>query len=234
MARLRRYNLTASQKQLVTECTTFMLDRYLPRIQNRLLLIIKGSDTLLEDEGVYGYTDYIDDDPEERVFEIKMHKGLKYRAFLETFLHEMVHVKQFAKGEMKHLMRMPDVLKWYRQRVDTTSVSYWDLPWEEEAHRLERSLASEFLKTHKHWSAKVYYGDWSKSDSSTNDGIERPADMGRVRSEQHVCRPSRRACGYVGAAGDVPDVVAPVRSACLEQADQVQSVDQYHAERREG
>ena len=180
MAKLRRYGLSPVQKAIVTECTQFMLDKYLPRIQDRLVLQIKGSASLLEDDGLYGYTDYLDDDPWERMFEIKIHSKLGYRAFIETYIHELVHVKQFAKGEMKHLARTPDVLNWRRNRIDTRLYDYWDLPWEDEAHRLERPLANEFLRTHKHWSAKIYYGDQHKTHSTTNNGIKRPADLGRI------------------------------------------------------
>jgi len=181
MARLRRYGLTKVQKQIVTECTKFMGDMFIPRAQHRMTIVVKGSDTLLDQEGLYGYCDYIDDDPWDRMFEIKIYSKLGYRAFIETYVHEMIHVKQYTKGEMKFLARTPDVLKWRQARIDTNEYSYWDLPWEEEAHRLERPLTNAFLRTHKHWSAKIYYDDQHKNHSTKNDWVERQANVGRVR-----------------------------------------------------
>jgi hypothetical protein len=44
----------------------------------------------------------------------------------------MVHVKQFAKGELN-----PANDKWKGESVDTDIVEYSDLPWEVEASSLE-------------------------------------------------------------------------------------------------
>jgi hypothetical protein len=59
--------------------------------------------------------------------------------WLTTLAHEMVHVKQFARGELE-----PSLTRW-KKRVDDFD-DYWDQPWEKEAIRLQHKLALNFSK----------------------------------------------------------------------------------------
>ena len=52
---------------------------------------------------------------------------------LQNFAHEMVHVKQWARGELKDVMRGYSLCKWKGELVDTEKVEYYDTPWEIEA-----------------------------------------------------------------------------------------------------
>ena len=52
-----------------------------------------------------------------------------------TLAHEMVHVKQYAKGEINVWLN-----KWHKQKIDTDTVPYEQLPWEIEANTYERLL----------------------------------------------------------------------------------------------
>ena len=60
------------------------------------------------------------------------------RRIMETIAHEMVHIKQYAKGELVDLSRCGST-RWLENVVDT-STNYWDLPWEIEAHGKEPGL----------------------------------------------------------------------------------------------
>jgi hypothetical protein len=68
--------------------------------------------------------------PREFVIELRSRRSLKNT--LITLAHEMVHVKQFAKGELN-----PANDKWKGESVDIDTVEYSDLPWEVEASSLE-------------------------------------------------------------------------------------------------
>lgn len=74
-----------------------------------------------------------------REFEIELHSGMKLRTLLETLCHEMVHVKQYARGELYESERQSK-LRWQGQWLDSTKVEYWDHPWEIEAHGRECGL----------------------------------------------------------------------------------------------
>ena len=54
--------------------------------------------------------------------------------------HEMVHVKQFARGEMDS-----GLTRWKSNHY-AGNIEYWDQPWEKEARRLQFKLAEEFSK----------------------------------------------------------------------------------------
>lgn len=64
--------------------------------------------------------------PREFAIELRRHRSI--RNTLITLAHEMVHLKQFAKGELK-----VDHSKWKNQPINTDEIEYSDLPWEIEA-----------------------------------------------------------------------------------------------------
>lgn len=62
-----------------------------------------------------------------------------YGNWLSTLAHEMVHVKQFARGELD-----PALTRWKTKNHSRTE--YWDQPWEKEARRLQAKLVANFEK----------------------------------------------------------------------------------------
>ena len=58
----------------------------------------------------------------------------------------MVHVKQMAKGELKERFTPVHKQTWNNKIVDTNKLSYWDLPWEIEAHGRQRGLFVRFVE----------------------------------------------------------------------------------------
>ena len=60
------------------------------------------------------------------------------RRMMETIAHEMVHVKQYSKGELVDLSRSNST-RWQNNIIDKNT-NYWDLPWEIEAHGKELGL----------------------------------------------------------------------------------------------
>jgi len=55
----------------------------------------------------------------------------------------MVHLKQYAKGELKDYARVKSI-KWKGQVYDEDRIDYWDHPWEIEAYGRERGLYIRF------------------------------------------------------------------------------------------
>jgi len=60
-----------------------------------------------------------------------------YGNWLSTLAHELVHVKQFARGELD------DQLTFWKGR-NHSNASYWDQPWEKEARRLQHKMVQKF------------------------------------------------------------------------------------------
>ena len=101
-------------------------------------------------EGVDNTAGWEDDDHvRPREFTITVNSKMGYSTMLTTLAHEMVHVKQYATGELRHMMRGPTLHRWNNQPYDTTDVEYWDLPWEIEAYGRERGLYYRFRQRSK-------------------------------------------------------------------------------------
>jgi len=60
----------------------------------------------------------------------------------ETLAHEMVHVKQYARGQITHGKNLKSKF-WMGQRIKS---QYYDSPWEIEAYSKERVLANKIFK----------------------------------------------------------------------------------------
>jgi hypothetical protein len=84
-----------------------------------------------------------------REFMFQVDMALSKRKLFLSLAHEMVHVKQYATGQMKHYLRHRPDISWLGKFVDDTKVPYDKLPWEQEAWNLETSLYKQFLSSRK-------------------------------------------------------------------------------------
>lgn len=116
-----------SQKNRVASIAEFCIKTLMPRMRT-LDVTIK----LCKPKGAMGYCLELDDN---RTFEIEADRTLPMRKLLETVAHEMVHVKQYARRELH-----PSTDTWLGKTYNPKKVSYWDLPWEIEAHGRECGL----------------------------------------------------------------------------------------------
>ena len=73
-----------------------------------------------------------------RSFKIRLRKKKSYKSLIKTLAHELVHVKQFALGEMSEFHD-----RW-RDGVDHKDTEYFDLPWEIEARMMEHVLYDKY------------------------------------------------------------------------------------------
>ena len=61
----------------------------------------------------------------------------------------MVHVKQYATGELRDALRGPTLHRWRNKPYDAKVVDYWDHPWEIEAYGREYGLYLRFREKGK-------------------------------------------------------------------------------------
>ena len=84
------------------------------------------------------------EDDEKRTFTIEVNKTLKLRQLIMTLIHEMVHVKQFARNEM---VDYPTNGRYrWKSKTVPQNISYEKMPWEREASRLQEKLTDEFWR----------------------------------------------------------------------------------------
>lgn len=101
-----------------------------------------------------------DDNVRPREFTITIERGMSARNTLITLAHEMVHLKQYATGELRDYMSCARVHRWRDQKRDWGDVEYWDLPWEIEAYGRERGLYLRFVE---HVKAQKFIDSLKKS-----------------------------------------------------------------------
>lgn len=93
----------------------------------------------------YAYCDWRDDNHRARSFLITLDSNLTKRETFLALAHEMVHVKQYAKGEMKDIFRPARMTKWHGEKYDSDNMDYWEQPWEIEAYGREKGLYFKFM-----------------------------------------------------------------------------------------
>ena len=83
-----------------------------------------------------------------REFTITIDHRLSKKETLLTLAHEMVHVKQYAKGEIKDYLKSERV-RWKNNIFEPDKIDYWDQEWEIEAFGRERGLYVRFNQSMK-------------------------------------------------------------------------------------
>jgi len=125
-----------SQKKHAKSMVEFCVKMLMPRVRT-LDITVK----LCKPQGAMGYCLETDNN---RTFEIEIDRTQPLRRLLETLAHEMVHVKQYARRELH-----PSTDLWCGKTVNPKKVSYWDLPWEIEAHGREVGLFVRYCEANK-------------------------------------------------------------------------------------
>lgn len=82
-----------------------------------------------------------------RDFIINLNNKHKSRKALIALAHEMVHVKQYATGELRDYVKSTSLNRWQGKMIDDSKISYWDRPWEIEAFGREFGLYARFKES---------------------------------------------------------------------------------------
>lgn len=114
---------------------------------------------LEEKENATGDCIWEDDNSRPREFMIRLDACASKKKLLTILAHEMVHIKQYTRGEMRDMIRCGRT-KWRKKIYDMDKTNYWDLPWEIEAHGREYGLYVRF---------KDY---WSKEKKNAKDAYK--------------------------------------------------------------
>jgi len=92
-------------------------------------------------EDSVGYCDWIGTSHKPRDFEIELQSNMNERMYLETVLHELVHLRQWVKGT---LTMKSGKFVWQGDLVD--HLDYMNQPHEIEAFREEKILYRRYMK----------------------------------------------------------------------------------------
>lgn len=135
-----------SQRKHTTKMVEFCVKKLMPKMKS-LEVNVHIKD--FKKDSSLGYAIPTDDADAHRPreFDVDIHSKQPLRQFLETLAHEMVHVKQFARGELYESTRMSKQ-RWMGEWLDKEP-DYWDQPWEIEAHGRECGLFIRYCESHK-------------------------------------------------------------------------------------
>ncbi len=136
-----------TQKQRAVEFALKFFERELNLTSSKLRLAVMTDAGIAQENEVHGST------AAQVFFEgntgiLMYNPRLPFNKILECIAHEMVHVKQHARGQIvrKVSRNGRTVTYWCGRRVDTSRVHYFDLPWEREAYGRERVLFNALIK----------------------------------------------------------------------------------------
>jgi hypothetical protein len=116
------------------------------RLSKNINIRVNFIDRLQEEHNEGGNCIWEDDYVRPREFTINLAKDGDVEEVLTNFAHEMVHVKQWARGEIKDVMKAHSLCKWKGEEINIDDTNYWDLPWEIEAHGREKGMYLRFCE----------------------------------------------------------------------------------------
>jgi hypothetical protein len=145
-----RIKIQGKHKQVHAKVMRSALQWYardlMPQLTTKIRLELTIVDNLVRDEQMDAAVTWLEEPVKPRKFVMEVDGDLNLERTLEMLAHEMVHVKQFATGE---LVDNPSgkTVKWQGKRVSVRDDDgYWTLPWEIEAYGRQPGLFARFCR----------------------------------------------------------------------------------------
>jgi hypothetical protein len=124
-------------KRLCQDVVTWFVSKYLPRHKLEIEVLHRG----LKREGALGYCDITEESYRPRSFLIEIDTYMNKKSYTIVLLHELYHVLQWVKGELKL-----KASKMHYKGECVEDLDYWKQPHEIMAHWNETILYQEYLK----------------------------------------------------------------------------------------
>ena len=134
--------LTKSQ---TVKAVQFFTDCLMTKRLSKNVEVVFVYKKLLESNGASGFCSYEDSNINPRIFEIEIDCTMSKEETLKTLAHELVHLKQYAKGELKQRYRPRHHHLWHNEIVTVNDTNFHDVPWELEAVKLEDELYKKLM-----------------------------------------------------------------------------------------
>jgi hypothetical protein len=158
---LRVYGGTKQQKEATKRCVSYCANKLLSK---QMLNNIRIDVHLKNWKGrvLYGQCWYEDCNIRPRHFKINVNRNLHSSLFLSTLCHEMIHVRQYAKGQIRDRYKPEYHTQWVKEDLTPSHFHHKDKvvysinaaqrtfgekePWEAEAKLLEWELFSSMIE----------------------------------------------------------------------------------------
>lgn len=116
----------------------WFISKYLPRHHITLEVLHRG----LRREGVIGWCDVSGRTYNPREFLIELQVGMNHEQYLTTLFHELWHLYQFVKGDLKFRSS-----KKYYKGICMEDIEYSKQGHEKEAYQMESKLFNEYISS---------------------------------------------------------------------------------------
>ena len=133
-------------RKLVYRATWWYAEKLMSnRLMSGLEIDINLRKNLVDKEGCEGTATWEDENHRPKEFTIELDVTYSIRDALITLAHEMVHIKQWAKGEMYEYLKS-GLIRFHKTKFDVDNIDYWDYPWEVEAFGKQLGLFVRFCE----------------------------------------------------------------------------------------
>ena len=123
-------------KRLCQDVVSWFVSKYLPRHKLEIEVLHRG----MKRESAYGYCDVAGRHYNPREFLIELDTHMDKETYTKTLLHELYHVLQFCKGELK----LKSSKRYYKGEC-MEDLEYYEQPHEIAARWNERILYQQYL-----------------------------------------------------------------------------------------
>jgi hypothetical protein len=123
-------------KRLCEDVVCWFVSKYLPRHKLEIEVLHRG----MKREGAYGYCDVAGETVRPRSFLIELDTHMDKETYTKTLIHELYHVLQFCKGELK----LKSSKRYYKGEC-MEDLEYYEQPHEIAARWNERILYQQYL-----------------------------------------------------------------------------------------
>lgn len=130
-----------SQRRLAESAISWYIKHFLPKVKN-LDIDVEITKLKRDTNGLCSETD-------DRQYDIELNSKLKVFEFVTTIMHEMIHVKQYVRREISDTET--GKIRWKSRTYNQNNISYWEHPWEKEAHKYDEAIAYEFMIDTGRW-----------------------------------------------------------------------------------
>lgn len=133
-------------RKLLRDVGIFIIPKLIvlrPRLLNNLQLHVKIDKNLIITNQAYGICYCTDNEYLPRKFIIRLADTLCKPKLIETYIHELIHVKQYILSELKNYSS--GKIKW-KNKLYPPNADKIMSPWEKEAYRISESLYNKYYK----------------------------------------------------------------------------------------
>jgi len=132
-----------AKRQKFVEGLVIILKDELRLNKSKFFLTVRSENGLIRHEGMSGLVGLNPTNFKHII--LLLDPNVDDGSLISTLCHEMMHVKQYALGQtsVRYTRKGKPVRVWRGREV---KACYWDQPWEQDAWRREKILASRILK----------------------------------------------------------------------------------------